>query len=560
MAEYALREYQQQAIDDLFDWVAKKQGYPILELACGAGKSVVIAGIVKRLFNDYPDDHPRTLVIVPSKELAEQNAEKLAAVVPDHISLGYYSASVGKKEPDKDVIVATIGSVAKVAHLLGHIRCVIFDECHMVSTKNAGQYRNFLNDLAKYCKFFVCGLTGTPYRGNGVWLTDGEDPLFSGIAHKTTIADLLEQGYLKPLVRPSDIDQQSMVQIDTSDVSMSYSNGVKDFNVAQLSEKTDKYLSAIADDTVRLCVGRKKIIGFTPNVATAHHLSELLNERGIITGVVTGSTPKAERVRLISEFRAGKYRCLVTVLALTVGFDAPDIDAILWVRSTVSPLVYVQGGGRGFRITPHADDCLWCDWTTTTATLGPIDGIKGRAAGKKVDGSAPFAVCDNCAAQVRPASLKVCPQCGHTMREDEDKKEREVSDAPVLTSQVKPKIFDYLIDNVQYSVHRKIGGQYETLRVSYYSGLSLCATEWVCLSHPMGFAKTKARKWWNLRHPDLNMPGSVQEAISWISQGLEIRKPYQITVDERTKYPEIIGYQWEPINEMENENDTEPAF
>ena len=72
---------------------------------------------------------PSTVVLVPSKELAEQNADKLMRILPSHIALGT-GASLGRKQPDADVIVATIGSIAKT-HLLGNIRCVVIDEAHL---------------------------------------------------------------------------------------------------------------------------------------------------------------------------------------------------------------------------------------------------------------------------------------------------------------------------------------------------------------------------------------------------------------------------------------------
>jgi DNA repair protein RadD len=56
---------------------------------------------------------------VPSKELAEQNAAKLQALLPNDIHVGFVSASLGKKQHQADVIVATIGSIHKSSHLLG---------------------------------------------------------------------------------------------------------------------------------------------------------------------------------------------------------------------------------------------------------------------------------------------------------------------------------------------------------------------------------------------------------------------------------------------------------
>jgi len=241
-----LRYYQQRAIDCLYDWWMAHPGAheaPLLVLPTGAGKSVVIAELTRLLFDTWPEAHPRTVVLVPSKELAEQNADKLARLMPSHISLGYYSASLGRKRADADVIVATIGSIYKDAHLLGNIKCVIIDEAHLVNPdgKEAGRFRQFLDELAKYCAFRVVGCTATPFRGNGVWLTDGEAPLFTGIAATVTVKELLDANYLAPLVRTSDA---IATRIDTADIKTTSG----DYNLRDLSERVDDYLPGVAEE------------------------------------------------------------------------------------------------------------------------------------------------------------------------------------------------------------------------------------------------------------------------------------------------------------------------
>lgn len=541
-----LRAYQQSSIDGLYGWWQKHPAItdcPLLVLPTGAGKSVVIAELVRLLFDTWPESHPRTVVLVPSKELAEQNADKLMRILPSHIRVGYYSASLGRKQPDADVIVATIGSIAKNAHLLGNIRCVVIDEAHLVNPDGAGQYRQFLNDLARYCVFRVVGFTATPFRGNGVWLTDGDEPLFTGIAHETPVSDLLQAGYLSPLIRPIDAIQS---RIDTSGISTS--NG--DYNIGQLSDRVSDYLPAAADEACTLAVDRHKWIAFLPTVANAEAFAELLNQRGIPTLVVCGDTPKKEREQRIASFRRGEVRCLVTVLALATGFDVPDVDCIIWLRPTQSPVLYVQGAGRGLRIAEGKQNCLWVDFSDTTERLGPVDGIRGRKRGrKKLDAVAPFAVCGNCGNQVRPASAMECPDCGATLREPEPEESRAASNAAIMAHQVQPKINIYPIDRVSYARHQKPGSP-DSLRAEYWCGLRIVAREWVCLDH-QGFARAKAERWWAQRNPEGFgfVPGSVDQAFEWLDDGFELRKPESITINESGKYPEIVNYQWEPAYE-----------
>lgn len=541
-----LRAYQQTSIDGLYGWWQKHPAItdcPLLVLPTGAGKSVVIAELVRLLFDTWPESHPRTVVLVPSKELAEQNADKLMRILPSHIRVGYYSASLGRKQPDADVIVATIGSIAKNAHLLGNIRCVVIDEAHLVNPDGAGQYRQFLNDLARYCVFRVVGFTATPFRGNGVWLTDGDDPLFTGIAHETPVSDLLQAGYLSPLIRPIDAIRS---RIDTSGISTS--NG--DYNIGQLSDRVSDYLPAAADEACQLAADRHKWIAFLPTVTNAEAFAELLNQRGIPTLVVCGDTPKKEREQRIASFRHGEVRCLVTVLALATGFDVPDVDCIIWLRPTQSPVLYVQGAGRGLRIAEGKQNCLWVDFSDTTERLGPVDGIRGRKRGrKKLEAVAPFAVCGECGNQVRPASSLECPDCGATLREPEPEEARAASNAAIMAHQVQPKINTYPIDRVSYARHQKPGSP-DSLRAEYWCGLRIVAREWVCLDH-QGFARAKAERWWAARNPEGFgfVPGSVDQAFEWLDDGFELRKPESITINESGKYPEIVNYQWEPEHE-----------
>lgn len=532
-----LRPYQQRSIDRLYQWWVAHPGVeeaPIVCMPTGSGKSVVIAELCRLLFDTWPEEHPRTVVLVPSKELAEQNAAKLRAMLPTHLSVGYYSASLGQRRPDADVIVATIGSIYKDAHLLGNIKCVVVDECHLVDPNGieSGRYRQFLSRLARLCQFRVVGYTATPFRGNGVWLTDGEHPLFTGIACTITTQELLDAGFLSPLVRPIDA---VATRIDTTGVRTTSG----DYNLGELAACVDAYIPAAAREAVQLAADRRKWIAFTATVANANALIAELRSHGIACALVCGETPKAEREELIEQFRAGLLRCLVTVLALATGFDVPDVDCILWLRPTQSPVLYVQGCGRGMRIHEGKTDCLWLDFSDTTERLGPVDAIKGRKRSRKSareSAEAPTKVCDECGERMPPATA-ICPNCGYqfppTVQEV-----RQASNAAIMSSQFQPKIVRYDITDVRYARHQKPGSP-DSIRVDYYAGLRRVCSEWVCLSHP-GFAGEKARNWWHRRAPRDYMPGGTDQAIEWIDGGYQLAAPAAIEVNETGKFPEIV--------------------
>jgi DNA repair protein RadD len=450
--------------------------------------------------------------------------------------VGFVSASLGTKKYNADVIVATIGSIHKAAHLLGNIKAVIIDEAHLVSQKagDAGMYRNFLSNLGQMCEFRTVGMTATPFRGNQVWLTDGDDPLFTGIASRVSMRELLDAKFIAPLVPPT---ERIETRIDASHVGIS--NG--DYKVGELSIEVEKYLAKVAAEATRIASERKKWIAFTPSVANAESLSDKLNALGIVSAVVCGETPKQEREDLIRQFKSHKIHCLVTVLALSVGFDVPDVDCIIWCRPTKSPVLYVQGMGRGTRIADGKDDCLVLDFTDTVERLGPVDTIQGRAKKKSGKQEAPYSICPDCGERNAPAAL-VCIHCGGQIREEEAKPmDAKVSYAALLSSQTTvAELVWHDVSKVDYKLHRK-EGKPDSLRVDYYAGILRVASEWVCFNH-IGYARQKAENWW-MRREQKSMPSGTQEALEWL-EFYDIDEPVKIATRKNGKYTEVKDYEF----------------
>ena len=74
---------------------------------------------------------------------------------------------------------------------------------------------------------------------------------------------------------------------------------------------------------------------------------------------------------------------------LTTGFDAPHIDCVVLLRPTMSPGLYYQMVGRGFRLHPGNQNCLVLDFGGNVLRHGPVDGIKVKASGVSGNGQAP---------------------------------------------------------------------------------------------------------------------------------------------------------------------------
>ena len=124
---YKLRDYQEFAVANGVENLTKSNPKPfVLQLATGAGKSIVIADIVNKL-------NAKVLVLQPSKELVEQNYEKMMSYNPS-FKVGVYCAGLGRKEIEQ-VTYATIHSVYKKPQLFQEFTYIIIDECHQVDPK-----------------------------------------------------------------------------------------------------------------------------------------------------------------------------------------------------------------------------------------------------------------------------------------------------------------------------------------------------------------------------------------------------------------------------------------
>lgn len=534
-----LRTYQAAAIEELWGWFEKHPGEnPIMDCCVGSGKSLMIAATLQRAIAHYP--HTRVIVIAHQKELIQQNLEKLLAIWPD-ADVGIYSAALGRKQLGHRITYATIGSIYKDAHLMGAVHLVLCDECHLINSKESGMWRKFIGDMKRYGNEYLCviGWTGTPFRNGGVWLTADEESLFSSIAARVAMTDMLAQKYLCPLV-----PVQPAIRFDTSGVKVA----AGDYVVSDLARAvdTEELVNATCDEIVVLAAGRKRMLVFAVNVEHAEHVTYALRQRGVTAGIVTGDTPQAERAQLLQDFSQDRLRCLVSIGVLTTGFDQPDIDFIALLRATKSPTLAIQMCGRGMRTSPGKVDCAFADFTDTIATLGPIDLIKGRMP-RESKGKAPFKLCPECGSR-NHASAPVCMDCSHEFPPPELIKHGiRAGTAAVLSTQLASQastVTWHDVSRVDYAIHTK-PDKPDSLRVDYFAGYLKVASIWCCFDHE-GFARRKAEQWFAAHAPEgySHQPGNTAQLMKWIDTGMKLKEPRRIATRKNGKFTEVMSYEF----------------
>ena len=413
------------------------------------------------------------------------------------------------------------------AHMLGRVDLVIIDECHLVPRRGNGMYLRFLKEMRVISPHVkVIGMTATPYRLDSGLLTSGENRIFTEAAYTADIGELVAEGYLCPLV-----SKQGAARADTSHIRVRYGEFVEADLAAAMD--TEILVRGAVDETLELCRCRNKWLIFCTSVEHAHHVRDEVASRGIQCGLVTGETTAYDRSRTLDDFRGGSLRAVVNVNVLTTGFDAPDIDAIVMLRPTLSTGLYVQMLGRGMRPHPSKNNTLVLDFAGNVMRHGPIDCISVKGEKKTENGQAPMKPCPSCKSIVH-ISRRECPDCGFIFAVEDRgaaKHSTRASTAPVMQCIArKPEQIE--VDSIEYEIHKKRGSP-NSLKVIYNCGL-MQYCEWICLEHD-GYARRKACDWWATRSNE-PPPATVAEAI--LASGT-LRKPNAITVDFSKRYPSV---------------------
>ncbi|AUR87399.1 coil containing protein [Vibrio phage 1.158.O._10N.261.45.E12] len=355
---FKLRYYQQDAVDAVIAHVKKRLSPCLLELATGAGKSLIVAELAKFFSGVAPSK--KVLCIAPSKELVEQNAEKYE-MTGYHASI--YCASAGKKCLRSQVIFASpqsaLKSIDKIARM--GISAIIIDEAHGITPSLLKIIDGVLNyeitgrKANEKCR--IVGMTATPYRMNTGYIysidatqeeeihhdeTKAVEPFFSKLLYRITAGELVEEGFLtKPEIGDSEDNY------DTSGLELNRMGKFDDKQVAEVFQKSTK-TEKIVNEITQRSQDKMGVMIFASTISHAEEIAGLLPQGE--SEVVTGKLKKKERADIINRFKAQQFKYIVNVDVLTTGFDAPHVDLVGVMRATESASLFQQIIGRGLRL------------------------------------------------------------------------------------------------------------------------------------------------------------------------------------------------------------------
>jgi DNA repair protein RadD len=533
-----LRPYQEQAKAAVYDHLRLRDDNPCVVIPTAGGKTPVMASLCKDAVGAW---NGRVLIVAHVKELLEQSADKLRTVCPE-IEFGVYSAGLKRRDTRNPVIIAGIQSVYRRACELDAFDLVLVDEAHLIPPEGDGMYRQFLADARVINpNLRIIGFTATPFRmKTGTICTP--DGFLNHICYEVGVRELIRDGYLCPLVTKA-----GKIKADTSGLHARGGEFIAD-EVENLMDQDDLVRAACAE-IVEQTAERKACLIFASGIRHGEHILRVMaEEHGIDCGFVTGETPTKIRDGILERFRAGDIKYLVNVNVLTTGFDAPHIDCVALVRPTMSPGLYYQMVGRGFRLHAGKQNCLVLDFGGNVLRHGPVDQVK--VGERKISsGDAPVKECPECQALIA-AGYARCPHCGYQFPPPQRQQhDGQATEAGILSGQATD--IEYEVRDTAYGVHSKRDAPPDapkTLRVDYRLGLNHWQSEFICFEHD-GYARQKAIAWWRRRSPD-PVPDTAERALE-IAEGGGLASTERITVRNIVgeKYDRIVGYKLGPLPE-----------
>ena len=300
----------------------------LLISATGTGKTYASAFALQ-------DQNPkRALFLVHREQIAKQALQSYKNVFGNTKTFGLLSGN--SKDTDVDYLFATMQTMSKKevysSFAPNTFDTIIIDEAHRIGAKSYQEIMDYFKP-----KFWL-GMSASPER------TDDFDVYAAfdhNIAYEIRLQQALEENLLCPFHYFGITDfLTNGNETDFTDFNYLTSNQRVDYII----EQTNYYgYSGERVKGLMFCSSKKE----------AAALSERLNLRGYRTLALSGEDSQEKREdaidRLVSNTRNDYLQYILTVDIFNEGVDIPEINQVVLLRPTQSPIVFVQQLGRGLR-------------------------------------------------------------------------------------------------------------------------------------------------------------------------------------------------------------------
>lgn len=387
-----LREYQVRAIDELRRKVVSGRRRVVLCLACGGGKTLVSAEIVRRSVANGR----RVVFVAHRRELIKQAHEKFARF---GIDAGIIMGSSAGRDDWLPVQICSVATLARRMDRLPPASLVVIDEVHHCMAQS------YLDVMDAYANATILGLTATPWRSDKKGLAD----VFDDHVVVATVADLMKQGHLVGYdAFAYDSPKLHKVKITAGD-----------FNAKQLDLacNTGVLVGNIVKEWLAHA-NRRPTIVFPVSIAHSQAIIAEFAAAGVTGAHVDCHMPGGERDEALRRFADGEITVLSSVGILGEGWDAPLAEVVILARPTKSLSLYMQQVGRGLRPSPATGKtrCLIHDHAGNMMRHGLVDEDRSYDLRATPKSERDMLTCPLCMAVFGSVTVEGrCPKCGEAI-------------------------------------------------------------------------------------------------------------------------------------------------
>ena len=319
---------QQAFISSLRNICNSNESKALLISATGTGKTYASAFALQ-------DQNPKkALFLVHREQIAKQALQSYRNVFGDTKTFGLLSGN--SKDTNVDYLFATMQTMSKKEVYSSFdpntFDTIIIDEAHRIGAKSYQEIMEYFKP-----KFWL-GMSASPER------TDDFD-VYAAFDHNIAYEIRLQQALEENLLCP--FHYFGITDFLTDGNETDFTN----FNYLTSNQRVDYIIKQT--NYYGYSGERVKGLMFCSSKKEAAALSERLNLRGYRTLALSGEDSQEKREdaidRLVSDTRSDYLQYILTVDIFNEGVDIPEINQVVLLRPTQSPIVFVQQLGRGLR-------------------------------------------------------------------------------------------------------------------------------------------------------------------------------------------------------------------
>lgn len=330
---------QQEFILNIEEIIQKGGKRALLISATGTGKTFASAFALRKLFSDNALSNNKALFLSHREQINKQALKSYKRVFGSDIPMSLLSGTHNdiQKAKTGKFLFSTMNMMAKPEVMEQfspkEYSVIVLDECHR---SGASSYQKIIN----YFKpDLLLGMSASPER------TDDFD-VFSLFDHNIACEIRLQQALENELLCPFHYFGITDLEIDgeVDDLSL-FRQLTADRRVEYIINQAEYY--GFSGDRVKGLV-------FCSTKREASELSRKFNLTGKYnTIMLSGDNSQEEREnaieRLVNDNSRDRLDYIFTVDIFNEGVDIPEINQVIMLRPTQSPIVFVQQLGRGLR-------------------------------------------------------------------------------------------------------------------------------------------------------------------------------------------------------------------